>query len=90
MPSKQVVRLTCAVLGAALLIGCAVAAAGLHDPVRALQSQAGRMAVVIVCGVAGLVCAATALLMPSRRRVDRMAWLSAFTALVCLGSTVFI
>lgn len=70
-----------------MLVIAAVAAAGLHDPMHPLQTQTGRMALVLVCAVVGLICEAIALLAPT---AARLGWLSGLSGVLCLLATVFI
>lgn len=88
--SRRQARWVLGGLALCLLAVAAIAAAGLHDPVHALQSQTGRMALVVLCGVAGLSGLAAVLLKPSASRVGRLGWLSAVVSLLCLSSTVFV
>ncbi|MFJ9690579.1 hypothetical protein [Kitasatospora sp. NPDC101183] len=83
-------RVALAVVAVLLFALAGVAAAGIEKPAHEVMRQGGRLTVVLVCSVLGLLLAAWVLLRPRPSKPSSLGWFSATVSALCLLATVFV
>ncbi|MET8540479.1 hypothetical protein ABZW03_07460 [Kitasatospora sp. NPDC004799] len=83
-------RVLAAIAAAVLFVLAGVAAAGIEKPAHEVMRQGGRLTVVLVCTVVGIVLVAWVLLRPRPARPSSLGWFSVTVSTLCLLATVFV
>ena len=83
-------RVVLAAAACALFVAAGIAAAGVANPPHEVLQEGARLAVVLLCSVAGLALTAWLVLRPSRHRPRALGWFSGAVSLLCLSATVFV